>query len=631
MKKFISLLGMILCVLGMLSIVSAYGDNGPLYINYIEKYNITANATVEGVMIESYNITGYIIINNTANDINDTLYDVWIAVNISNNVSPLSVDYTLTTVPKADLIRIVSEPPSYTGLANTNANTYIHIPILPNNSWVVLKFGVNVSSLGEGVPIIVSETYSTTKVPAQRDWNFTIYINLSRNTTALPSSDSEVYVELTKYLSNSTSDYGNGNWTFLNITKVEYSTGSYVLWDGPYFTGPAKDSLNWTGIILNNSQNASINITINTSNIFFVNRSNFIILADYGFAVIKFNFSGTRSNTTILGVYATGKGTVQAYKEGPYYNSSTGTFNIWYERANFTNLAKTYSFNLTSVNLWAINGSDPTNVDPFNNPIPGSRHEFVNPLSKPLNPGKFWNTSKYSFTFEDVPVVWANCTFKVVDNNITLRNYSIQEYDSKYGSSYIIIEKIYVVGGYLLKVTKHIVPNADGSYDIYIVVENVGGARTPDYVYVYDLIPKNFSILNIWVNQSDMLAQKYGGTENYTGFNDNINSSRYNVSYYWALHEIYPGADGDGSWTDGTEINNNQTVVIHYTLNGTGTFYPSDVFIVGIDPTNSLLPTTSPKITAVSGAIENNYEPLLALLTAMVGLGTIIRLKKYAL
>jgi hypothetical protein len=128
-----------------------------------------------------------------------------------------------------------------------------------------------------------------------------------------------------------------------------------------------------------------------------------------------------------------------------------------------------------------------------------------------------------------------------------------------------------------------------------------------------------------------MLAQHYNNdpTINFTG-NNTVSDPRYKACYYWALHEINPGANGDG-WWNSTEITNNETVVIHYTLNGTGTFYPSDMFIVGIDPTNSLLPTTSPKITAVSGAVENNYELLLALLTAMVGLGTIIRLKKYTL
>jgi len=166
-------------------------------------------------------------------------------------------------------------------------------------------------------------------------------------------------------------------------------------------------------------------------------------------------------------------------------------------------------------------------------------------------------------------------------------------------------------------VTKHIVPNADGSYDVYIVVENIGSEKTPNYVYVYDLVPKNFTVSDEWVNRSIMLIAN--GSKVLTS------NSRYNLSMWWALKSIYPGADGDGSYTDWNEIQNNQTVVIHYKLNGTGEFYPSDAFIVGIDPTNSLLPTTSPKITTVTGDINNNTEPLLALTTLLTTLTLIIR------
>jgi len=52
----------------------------------------------------------------------------------------------------------------------------------------------------------------------------------------------------------------------------------------------------------------------------------------------------------------------------------------------------------------------------------------------------------------------------------------------------------------------------------------------------------------------------------------------------------------------GDEIENNQTVVIFYQLNGTGDFRVLDAFIVGIDPMYSMNEQTSPKITLVSGA-----------------------------
>ena len=68
-------------------------------------------------------------------------------------------------------------------------------------------------------------------------------------------------------------------------------------------------------------------------------------------------------------------------------------------------------------------------------------------------------------------------------------------------------------------------------------------------------------------------------------------------------------------------------VIIHHKLNGTEEFKPTDAFIVGIDPTHSLLPTTSPKIVLVSGAVANNFEPLLALFGALLSVGIILRIR----
>ncbi|WP_456416271.1 hypothetical protein [Methanocaldococcus sp.] len=618
MKRTIFLL--ILVGLFSLTAVFGWGNNGPLFVTYHEKYNITANTTGEGVIyIKNITVTGYLVINNTGDTANDTLLDVWVAINVSNNVSglepinPYNLNYS-----------IYNKAPSYTGLPSNL--TYIHIPTLPNNTYLEFKININESKVG--VPLIIKESYNTLKIPARKIVNWTVTLNISRNISALPNTNTVVYVNITKYLSNSSNYYGDSNWSFLNITNATPSQGTVVLWNGPYFTGNTNDSLNWTGIILNSTQNATINITIQ-GNYTYANRTD--ILAQYGFAVIFFKYNGTKSGTGVYGAYASGLISISAFKEGPIKNITSGVYNIWYEQANVTNKATKYYFNITKLTIWAANIStlDLANnsINPFNI-IPGSEHSISSIL---LSPREIWNTSKYEFIFNDVPVVWANCSFRVVNSNITVLNESDNEYSPKFGSSYIIVEKIYVIGSYLLKVTKHVIPEGNGTYDVYIVVENIGSQKTPDYVYVYDMIPYNFTISDIWVNQSSMLAQHYNNnlSINYTGFTV-VSTGIYNVSYYWALHSLYPGANGDGYW-NATEIQNNQTVVIHYTLNGTGTFYPSYVFIVGIDPRNSLLPTTSPKITAVSGAIENNYEPLLALLTTIVGLGTILRLKKYAL
>ncbi|AEF96840.1 hypothetical protein [Methanotorris igneus] len=611
MKKMLIGLGLLI-VFGMIAVVSA----NPLYVDYTEKYNVSAYVSGDGSTIYSINnITGYITINNTATDINDTLYDVWVAVNISNNITGLTLVYNGT--PKG--VFIESSAPAYTGLGS--ADLYIHIPILLPNSYVQYSFGINTSKFG--VPILVDEAYSADKIPAGKESNWTVYINISRNTSALPDPNTVVYVNMTKYLSNDSNNYGSEYWTKLNISGVSSTQGTTTLWDGPYFTGAANDSLNWTGVILNNAQNGTIEFNVTGINTY-QNRSP--IKLKYGFAVITFSYDGTVSGSKICGIYATGMGRINAVKDGPYKNTTTGKYNIWYENATIENTASSYAFNVTRMNLWAINGSDPTNVNPFNSSllIPGSSHSFT-PYTL-INPGESWSTGTYNFTFDDVPVVWANCTFTVAEDNITLLNRTVHAYDSEYGSSYIVIEEIYVVGSYLIKVTKHIIPNSDGTYDVYLVVENIGSEKSP-YVYVYDLIPNNFNVSNMWVNRSEMLAQHADGdpNNNYTG--NKTLSGDYSLSYWWALNSIYPNADGDGDYNDATEINNNQTVVIHYTLNGTGEFKPTDAFLVGIDPKHSLAPSTSPKTVLAGGAVSNNFESLLALASGMIGIGAILRRK----
>ncbi|NPA62428.1 MAG: hypothetical protein GXN95_02610, partial [Methanococci archaeon] len=459
MRKSILLIS-ILSMFLFFGAISAYGENGPLYVAYYEKYNITGNTLGDGTVNSTINsITGYIIINNTGKTINDTLSDVWVAVNISNNITAPAVQINNTPKP----VFIESSAPAYTNLPQ--ANTYIHIPVLPNNSYVIINFSIDKSITG--VPLIINETYSDTKIPSRKLSNWTVYINVSRNVTALPSTDTPVSISMTKYLSNDSNNYGSNTWNLLNITGYIANQGNIITYNGPYFTGNANDTLNWTNVILNTTQNATISMNI-TGNNTYANRS--ATLEKYGFAVIFFEFNGTVSGTKVEGVYATGYGGVSATKEGPFLNASSGKYEIWHENANMSNKASEYYFNLTHVTIWAVNGSNPQNLDPFNTTllIPYSK-QILTP-NQLLSPGSVWSSEKYNFTFNGVPVVWANCTFKVADQNITLINRSVQEVSTKYGSSYIIVEEIYVVGSYLIKVTKHIIPNADGSYDIYIVV-----------------------------------------------------------------------------------------------------------------------------------------------------------------
>ncbi|MBW9221956.1 hypothetical protein KKP97_02790 [Methanothermococcus sp. SCGC AD-155-C09] len=595
----------ILLLIAMLPAVFA----NPLKVFYVEAYNVTANVSGDGTTEYAINnLTGYIKIENSAQ--NDTLSDVWVAINISNNISAPTV--INNTTPRN--ISIENSVPTYTGLPSNL--TYVHIPILPNNKYVKVAIQLNTSNVG--VPILINESYSATKIPANRFATWNVSLNISRNVSALPNPYTKVSIRLFKHLSNKSYRYGNSTWTFLNISNVSANQGTTTLYNGPYFTGTANDSIEWY-VELNSTHNGSLSFTI-TANNSYTGRG--ATKVNYGFAAVNFYYRGTTGATVVEGVYAIGDGGVSVCKKGPELDSTTGEYTLWYENTSFKNEGNNYYYNIIEVNIWAVNGSNPTNLDPFNPSllISGSNHtETPTGTSGILAPGEIWTSQNYNFTFNGkVPVIWANYTFRIVDNNISLNSYSYDEDHKVYGSSYIIVEKIYVVGSYLIKVTKTVKTNPDGTYNISIVVENIGGEESP-LVYVYDLIPNNFTIVgNYTVNKSEMLI------ENQSGNYSLPNNSRYNLSMYWCLKPLNGGADGDG-WYTPTELNNSRAVLITYTLSGTGNYTPSDLFIVGIDPTHSLLPTTSPKTILVGGSDGKNFEILLALLTGIIGMGIIVR------
>ena len=187
MKQIAKMLGLLL-LFGI--VASAYAD--PLYVSYTEKFNVTANVSGDGSTdYVINNLTGYITINNSATTVEDTLSDVWVAVNISNNITGL-IEVNDTT-PKG--YSIEDSAPGYTDLPT--GLTYIHIPVLPNGTYLILKFGIDTNATNIGCPILVDEAYSATKIPAGKVSNWTVYMNISRNTTALPTTDTVVNVEMT--------------------------------------------------------------------------------------------------------------------------------------------------------------------------------------------------------------------------------------------------------------------------------------------------------------------------------------------------------------------------------------------------------------------------------------------------
>ncbi|MBW9221321.1 hypothetical protein KKP91_03890, partial [Methanothermococcus sp. SCGC AD-155-M21] len=367
----------ILLLIGMLSAISA----NPLMVTYTEKYNMTANVSGDGTTEYAiHNLTGYIKIENNAQ--NDTLSDVWVAINISNNISAPYVSDNATQRG----VFIKNSPPAYTGLPS--GLTYVHIPILPNNSYVKVAIQLNTSNVG--APILVNESYSATKIPANRFATWNVSLNISRNVSALPNPYTRVIIRLFKHLSNKSNFYGNSTWTFLNISNVSANQGNTSLYNSHYFTGTANDSIEWYNVELNSTHNGSLNFTVSAYNTYTGRGATKV---NYGFAAVNFYYGGTTGATVVEGVYAIGDSGVSVCKKGPDMNTTTGEYTLWYENTTFKNKGNNYYYNISEVNIWAVNGSNPTSLDPFNPSllISGSNHtETPNAI---LSPGDIWNSS----------------------------------------------------------------------------------------------------------------------------------------------------------------------------------------------------------------------------------------------
>ncbi|MCL7475192.1 MAG: hypothetical protein M8352_04025 [ANME-2 cluster archaeon] len=362
------------------------------------------------------------------------------------------------------------------------------------------------------------------------------------------------------------------------------------------------DTITWNIPELNaTSTTATLNFTITESDSDAHNSSTpqSAILFYVGNATLSF----TASNSTISGSGVTVNGNptattlnfqieLQKNQLGTSEGGSGG--NDWGFTPTITNGdTETINFSISAVTVYVTNT---TNLE-----------AVVNTTTYPaftLSNSGTWTQSEWQiFDFPDpVPVGWID-----VDLSVNLSNMGGQLTESYYTSngSYILIEQIYVISGYLIEVRKTITPNATTDYyDISLWVHNKGNLATPPTVVVYDIVPQNFSMVY-------MSRAANGSTS--------ITSPIIGQAYWWNVSTLQ--ADG----TPG-----NQTYV-NYTVNGTGIYRMMDLFIVGIDPTYSLTMQSTP-VLSISNimVMDANLESLLGIMTiGMLVIGTIGRRRRY--
>jgi len=428
------------------------------------------------------------------------------------------------------------------------------------------------------------------------EYTWTVYFNVTLNdtwwgNTALGNTPT-VTLTVNKNLNTSY----DSNW--LNL---EFADGSFN----------PKTIIDGLSLSRGNWQNVSFEVKGNySSNEAFVSR-----LVGFGEAYFQFGpISGNISGTKIIDVFAIGDADISVNKSGPFGPDE----NQWKGNVTIKNTASGLTYVVKAYRIWATDRDDYSEIESVVN----------NSVNENIGPGDVYKSyDDLTFTYDEVPIIWGNVTFKLAKDDNT--GWGVGQDNIKDGGNTYVIERIYVIGSYLVKVTKHVESAGNDVYNITLVVENLGGEKSP-FVYVYDMIPKNFSRVSgdddwtttgdaEWVNKSSMFAGN-GSVDN--------PMSGYKTGYWWRLNPLEGGADGDGAYNDYQEIEDNKSVVIFYQIQGSGDYKLLDAFIVGIDPILSMNEQTSPKITLVSGAKATSYESVMALATALVGLTAVVSYRK---
>ncbi len=510
------------------------------YASRLDTFNGTA------LISAGINGTGQINITNTLSS--TTLYDI--NVNLSSGTTDSAI--WNTTSPGVTMTPVGND-------------VFVHINNLSAGASVLINYNMSSAPM----PIIFSETYVANKILINDSTNasLTLTYNSSINVTNIQLIKAASDMNL-----NGVSDFNFSN-DAVTLGTSTITTNDTITWNIP--------ELNAT------NTNATLTFTILESDSDAHNSSTpqSAILFNVGNATLSF----TASNNTISGSGVTVNGNptattlnfqieLQKNQLGTSENGTGG--NDWGFTPEINNFdTESINYTISAVTVYVTNTSDLNLASAFSSITYTSPGIMSNSVNNPWNQSE-WKV--YDFT-DPVPVGWID-----VDLSVNLSNIGGQLTESYYTSngSYILVEQIYVINGYLIEVRKTITPNATTDhYDISLWVHNKGNLATPPTVVVYDIVPQNFSM--VYMSRAD------------TG-NTPVISPIIGQAYWWNVSTLQP----------------DEAVYVNYTVNGTGIYRMMDLFIVGIDPTYSLAMQSTP-VLSISNimVMDANMESLLGVMT----------------
>lgn len=414
---------------------------------------------------------------------------------------------------------------------------------------------------GATLPLYLTTSYSQNRVNIGGYTDVTLTLN--RDTTAIGNDINSVTVTLTP--KNLDSD-GVEDWVFSSLAP---STGT--------MTDNGDGSYTWNVGTISAGVGAGPTLSFRSTENDATAHDGADDLTLYDMADSSIAYSVTTSPTT-AGVSLVGSPRAITTGLSTDLTKEQLSGNTWQFTPEITNTnTADVTFTLESVSFYATDSGDlATNV-------PGAARTVTAglPWALPhdLDRGVAWTATPFSFVYNGVPAGFIKPTFTVKDDSTQMP----KSYSSLQGSTGVtLLKQIYVMNGYNIEVIKTVTDLGSGVYQIHIDVTNTGSKTSPDYVLVYDIVPSDFS-----------------------------------------AHDFNPAALGDGAvlnpvaghayWWNVGPLGASETQTIIYQVTGSGTYPLNDIFLIGVDPAQSMNLQSTPLLSNVSVLANANFETLAAL------------------
>lgn len=442
---------------------------------------------------------------------------------------------------------------------------------------VVLTYGLNPATAVP--PVALTTTYTRNVITNSVASNTVVHLTATANGAALPSDVASVAPTVTIASADSATlgVPGTPDWTLSSA-----------------FTAPASgSSLTWSPAAIPAGGSSTIDVTATVNEVAALNDGNSgVALYDIATSTVTYTInSNVGSSSGVRVNSATGSTTEVISKIEKQFNSATGQWEFTPKVS--TPVASNIAYDLASISEWAVSTSDLNAVIAGPQTIDSGNHDASHPTWPALvdgsNPFTATGTELLSFAYNGVPVGFMKPVISIRDTNN-----QFPKTGSSTANGVDLLKRIYIINGYQVEVVKAITPGAAaGEYHIHIVATNLGTAATPPSVVVYDIVPTAFYSLVAPVSPTNMVPAATGNSPVASG-----------QAYYWNIGSLAAnGQPGDSATID-------------YDVTGTGSYATSDLFVVGVDPAQSLNLQTTPLLTNASTLVNANFEMLAALAAA---------------